>query len=72
MAQKPVSGLQHPPRGQGLGRQGVPAVHWPLHWDAGVEEQIPSSVQHAPLLWQGVGLQVVFGKKGPLQVASET
>ena len=67
----PVSGLQQPPRGQGLGTQGVLADHCPEHCVAGVEMQRPSSVQHAPLLLQGVVVQVVLGKNWPAQLASE-
>ena len=67
----PVSGLQQPPRGQGLGEQGVFAVHWPLHCVATVGTQLPSSVQHAPVLLHGLGLHVVLGKNWPGQLASE-
>lgn len=73
MMQKPVSGLQHPPRGQGLGMQGALAIQIPLvgHWVKGVMTQTPSGVQHAPPFGQGLGVQVVLGKKGPGQLAKE-
>lgn len=71
MAQNPVSGLQHPPRGHGLGWQRMPAAHCPLHWVGGVETHAPSRVQQAPGFGQGFGVQVVFGKNGPLQLVNE-
>ena len=66
-----MSGLQQPPRGQGLGLQGVLAVHWPLHWVAGLAKQMPSMVQHAPVLVQVVAVQVVLGKNWPEQLVRE-